>query len=65
MGYGLYVVSLVRRACWSPSSARCASIIADLIPASGYQDITTSPSATTPVVHRCPHGHRSPPQRIV
>ncbi len=32
-------------ACWPPSSARSASFVANLIPASGYQDITTSPSA--------------------
>jgi len=45
-----FVVSLVSRAFLPPSSARCASIAADLIPASGYQDATTSPSAFVPFV---------------
>jgi hypothetical protein len=31
---------------------QCASIVADLISASGYQDHTTSPSAMTPLVWR-------------
>jgi len=34
------------RAFLPPSSARCESIVANLISASGYQDHTTSPSAT-------------------
>ena len=33
------------RDCLSPSPARCASINADLMPASRHQDHTTSPSA--------------------
>jgi hypothetical protein len=31
----------VRRAFWPPSSAQCASIATDLIPASGYRDHAT------------------------
>ncbi len=42
---GLYVVSLVRRARWPPSRARCASTATCLIPALGYQDRTISPCA--------------------
>jgi hypothetical protein len=38
------------RAFLSPSSAQCASIVADLISASGYQAHTTSPSASVPFV---------------
>jgi hypothetical protein len=40
------------RACLSPSSARCESIVANLMPASRHQDHTTSPSATAPLVLR-------------
>ena len=36
----------------SPSPAQCASIAADLISASGYQDHTTSPSAFRSLVSR-------------
>jgi hypothetical protein len=36
-----FVLFLVRRAFWPPSSARRASTIANLIPASGYQNHTT------------------------
>jgi hypothetical protein len=50
--YGLYVISLVRRACWPPSPARRVgpvradiAIPQNLIPASGNQDHTISPSA--------------------
>jgi hypothetical protein len=39
--YGCFVISLVRRACWPPSLARRVSVVATLIPASGYQDHTT------------------------
>jgi hypothetical protein len=48
------------RALLSPSPARCESIVAGLIPASGYQNATTSPSAigafvSCPIrVHRIP-----------
>jgi hypothetical protein len=34
------------RACLSPSPVRCGSIVTHLMPASGHQDHTTSPSAT-------------------
>jgi hypothetical protein len=45
-GFTAYsALSLVSRALLPPSSARCASVIADLISASGYQDHTASPSA--------------------
>src|ERR1700749_4242172 len=45
MAYGLYVLSLVRRASWPPSP-RGSSAPRNLISASGYQDHTTSPSAS-------------------
>jgi hypothetical protein len=35
---GCFAFSPVRRAFWPPSSAQCVSIVANLIPASGYQD---------------------------
>jgi len=49
-----FALSLVSRAILPPSQARCASIVAHLISASGYQDHTTSPSA---IAHssRAPH----------
>jgi hypothetical protein len=46
------------RAFLPPSSARCASIVANLTPASGRQDHTTSPSARSGVVSR---RHPRPP----
>jgi hypothetical protein len=48
------------RALLPPSSARCESILADLIPASGYQDATTSPSADRALVRRALRIHRIP-----
>jgi hypothetical protein len=67
--YGLYVLSPVRRAFWPPSPAR-RERHANLASASGCQDHTTSPSATTSVVcakecarHR--RGHRIPASRVV
>jgi hypothetical protein len=36
-----FAFSPVRRAFWPPSPARCVSIIANLIPATGYQDHAT------------------------
>jgi hypothetical protein len=53
--YGLYALSSVRRACWPPSPARCASIVANLASASGCQDHTTSPSARTRSSARSSH----------
>jgi hypothetical protein len=38
---GCFAFSPVRRAFWPPSSAQCASIVTDLIPASGYRDHAT------------------------
>src|SRR5450631_2923076 len=57
--YVLYVLSLVRRAFWPPSPARCESINANLASASGCQDHTTSTSA------KASHQHHDgePPQR--
>ena len=49
------------RALLSPSPARSASFIAELTPASGRQDHTTSPSATAPFVFRRIRVHRIPP----
>ena len=46
----------------SPSSARCGSIVANLVPASGYQDATTSPSADQSALVLSAIGvHRIPP----
>jgi hypothetical protein len=48
---GLYVLSPVRRAFWPPSPARRVKrVVANLIPASEYQDHTTSPSVNAPLV---------------
>jgi hypothetical protein len=56
-----FALSLVSRAFLPPSPAQCASIVANLISASGYQDHATSPSARDVVrrtdiacVHRIP-----------
>jgi hypothetical protein len=49
-----FVLSLVNRAFLPPSPAQCASIAANLISASGYQDHTTSPSASDSIVN-CRH----------
>jgi len=51
------------RAFLPPSSAWCASIIANLTPASGRQDHTTSPYASASHVSRHKRVHRSLPQR--
>ena len=48
------------RAFLPPSPVRCASIVTRLIPASRYQDATTSPSATSAFVCCAVHVHRSP-----
>jgi hypothetical protein len=66
----LYVVSLVRRAFWPPSSARRVSVIANLTPASGCQDPTTSRPRAAIRPHaksalRQPRGHRVPHPRLV
>src|SRR6185312_1368952 len=53
---GLYVISSVHRALWPPSPA--SSSPADLIPASGDQDHTTSPSASATFVLRAIRVHR-------
>src|ERR1700722_5024450 len=53
-----FVLSLVSRAFLPPSPAQCASIVANLISASGYQDHTTSPSASDSIVNCC---HLRPP----
>jgi hypothetical protein len=59
-----FVVSLVSRLVATiPSAMR--SIVARLIPASGYQDATTSPSAILPFVSRQRRVHRTPAQRFV
>jgi len=42
-----FVLSPVSQTLLSPSSARCASIVANLAPALGCQDHTTSPSVST------------------
>jgi hypothetical protein len=55
-----FVLSLVSRALLPPSSARCESIVANLTPASGRQDHTTSPSASAPLVLRRRRVHRIP-----
>ena len=55
-----FVVSLViGLSCHHPRS-RCASIVTRLIPASKYQDHTTSPSAFSPLVCRREGVHRVP-----
>src|SRR5579872_6118137 len=48
------------RAFLPPSPAQCQSIVADLIPASGYQNATTSPSAFHAFVLRTTGVHRIP-----
>jgi len=58
MVYGLYVFSPVLRAFWPPSPAL---LIANLTPASGCQDHTTSPSASAPFVQQRLSVHRIPP----
>src|SRR5207244_1469986 len=47
------------RACLPPSSAL---LLADLTPASGRQNHTTSPSASAPFVKGTTHVHRIPPR---
>src|ERR1700686_4177103 len=59
MVYGLYVPSPVLRAFWPPSPAL---LNANLTPASGCQDHTTSPSASGALVSRTLRVHRSPPR---
>ena len=49
------------RAFLPPSPARCESISPDLMPASGRQDHTTSPSASAPFVNAHLRVHRIPP----
>src|SRR6185437_10612873 len=58
MVYGLLRALPGDRAFLPPSPARCASIAADLTPASGRQDHTTSPSAMPALVAR---RHPRPP----
>jgi hypothetical protein len=53
------------RAWLPPSPARCASIVARLISASGYQDHTASPSAERALVSRAPERPSHPASRFV
>src|SRR5580692_2202123 len=58
---GYFVLFPVLRACWPPSPAL---LLADLTPASGCQNHTTSPSASGALV-RCTLGvHRIPPRVV-
>jgi hypothetical protein len=54
-----FVLSLVRRAFWPP--LRVMLTHQRVIPASGYQNHTTSPSASNTLVRRAISVHRSPP----
>ena len=56
-----FVLSPVTGLCCHRRRRRCASIVASLISASGYQDHTTSPSAFAPFVFRPQSVHRIPP----
>jgi hypothetical protein len=56
---GCFVLSPVSRALLPPSPARLG---ANLTPASGCQDHTTSPSASAPFVFRRIRVHRNPPR---
>jgi hypothetical protein len=58
--YGLYALSPVNQRL-PPSSAQCASIVANLAPAWARQDHTTSPSASTLLVSQRMRVHRIPP----
>ena len=58
-----FVLSLVSRALLPPSPAQRASVVAVLIPASGDQDHTTSPSERLPLVSWQFRVHRIPPLR--
>ena len=58
MVYGLFRALLGDRAFLPPSPANCFT---DLTPASGRQDHTALPSASTPLVLRCRRVHRIPP----
>jgi hypothetical protein len=49
------------RACLPPSSLR-SLLLKNLMPASGHQDHTTSPSASAPFVKGAIHVHRIPPR---
>src|SRR5579863_6580927 len=62
MVYGLYRALPGDRAFLPPSPARCESIVANLTPASGRQDHTTSPSATSALVRSASCVHRIPPR---
>jgi hypothetical protein len=57
--YGLYVLSPARRACWPPSPVKS---LTSLIPASGDQDHTISPSAPMRIAlaHRKRPSHPDP-----
>ena len=55
-----FVVSPENRACCLRRRSQCRSIVACLIPASGYQDATTSPSATRAFVSCACCVHRIP-----
>ena len=58
--YGLLRSLPGDRALLPPSSAQCASIVANLTPASGCQDATTSPSASVLFVMSTSSVHRIP-----
>jgi hypothetical protein len=58
--YGLFRALPGDRACLPPSSAEMAS--ANLMPASGHQDHTTSPSASRAIRQRRISVHRIPPR---
>src|SRR5665213_3425096 len=56
---GCFVLSSLRRAFWPPSPPR---LLADLTPASGCQNHTTSPSASGALVRSTVCVHRIPPR---
>src|SRR5665213_679083 len=58
---GCFVLSSVRRAFWPPSPVR-SFLLADLTPASGCQNHTTSPSASGALVRSTVCVHRIPPR---
>ena len=57
---GCFVLFPVNQTLLSPSSARCASIVANLTPALGCQNHTTSPSASVLFVSQYRRVHRIP-----
>ena len=63
MGYGLYVLCLVRRASWPPSP-RSSSAPRNLISASGYQHHTTSPSTSGPARPAKPSASTASPPHV-